>query len=152
MVARSLPRCGLWFGLTALPLWAALGYGARSSELEIVLVIFGLFGLQGFAAEFLGVRADGAGVSFPGRFAPLGFPVFWRKSVPAHRISRVDPWGRYHARLFLTSGDHLDVALPNRHAHKKFLRHVAMASPGPVNDKPARLQQAREGASADRAG
>jgi hypothetical protein len=151
MVARSLPRCGLWLCLTALPLSAALGYGARSSELQIVLLCFGLFGLQGFAAEFLGVRADGGGTSFPSRFAPLGFPVFWRRSVRAHHISRVDPWGGCKARLFLTSGEYIDVALPNRHAHKKFLRQVGVAASGPINAEPARFRQARDGASADRA-
>jgi hypothetical protein len=131
MVARSLPRCSLWLGLAAFPPLAVLVHGVATREQLIALACFGFFGLQGFVAEYLGVRADGHGVSFPSRvFAPFGFPVFWRRHVEARELSRVDAWGSYQARLFLTSGNHVDLELPSRHAQKRFLRYASVSPAG----------------------
>lgn len=131
MVARSWPRCAFWFCFSTIPFLAALalGSGGAAREAPAALVIVALFGAQGFLAEFLGMRADASGASFPRRlFPPLGVPVFWRMSVPAERISRVDPMARREVRVFLTSGDFIDLLLADRRQKERFLRDVGVST------------------------
>lgn len=131
MIARSLPRCAFWFCFSAIPLLAAFAFSSSGAagEAPAVLVIVGLFGAQGFLAEFLGMRADASGASFPRRmFPPLGVPVLWRMRVPAECISRVDPMDRREVRVFLTSGDFIDLLLADRRQKERFLRDVGVSA------------------------
>lgn len=134
MIARSWPRCAIWFCFSAIPLLGALtsSNSGATRELPLALGIVGLFGLQGFLAEFIGMRADASGASFPRRLLPpLGIPVFWRTRLPATSISRVDPVDRRMVRVFLTSGDFIDLLLADRRQKEKFLRDVGVSvSPG----------------------
>ncbi len=131
MIARSLPRCAFWFCFSAIPLLAAIAFSSNGAagELPASLVVVGLFGVQGFLAELIGMRADASGASFPRRmFPPLGVPVFWRTRLPAERISRVDPMARREVRVFLTSGDFIDLLLADRRQKEKFLRDVGVST------------------------
>jgi hypothetical protein len=89
--------------------------------LHFALVIIVLFGLQGFAAEMLGLRADEAGFSFPRRlFLRFGFPVLWRRRIPAKMVSRIDTLDSRTVQFYLTSCERVDFVFPDDEKMKRF--------------------------------
>lgn len=131
MISRSLPRCAFWLSLLLSLPFAFREASAAAGEPPLFVWFCGLVVAQGFMAEVFGVRADPSGASFPRRmFGALGVPVFWRKRLPAEEISRVDPADDCAVRLFLKSGDFVDLILPSRKEQKKFLHSVGVARRG----------------------
>ena len=87
-----------------------------------------LFGLQGFAAEMLGLRGDEAGFSFPRRLFPrFGFPVLWRRRITAKRISRMDSFVSRTVRLHLTSCEVVDFVFSDDEKMKRFMSFAKRA-------------------------
>jgi hypothetical protein len=113
MVIRSRKRTLFWFAFTTAPL---LGSAIEpGQDWAIVLALIALFGLQAFAAEFLGLQAGHHGISLPRRvFTRFWFPVLWRRKISRESISRVDSLGRDTLRFYLTDAEIFDVALPRR--------------------------------------
>jgi hypothetical protein len=86
---RSWIACGGWtIILFMLSLLAVL-----SSELEIqvLLALLVVYGIQGCAVELIGVKIEPSGISFPNRVFP-SFPylVLLRSKLPRKSFSRVD--------------------------------------------------------------
>jgi hypothetical protein len=121
MIIRSWIRCASWFLLTT-----GLVVVLVSSESRNYLFALGLiaiFGLQGFVAEMLGLRSDETGFSFPRRiFRALGFPVLWRRKIPAKSVSRIDSFDSRTVRFYLTSCELVDVVLSDNDEKRRFLQ------------------------------
>jgi len=130
MVIRSWKSCASWLLFSSA---FVLGLGGCEKQecvtyLHLAIGIIVFFGLQGFAAEMLGLRADEAGFSFPRRLFPrFGFPVLWRKRIAAKRVSRMDSFISRTVRLHLTSCEVVDFVFPDDEKMKRFISFAKRA-------------------------
>lgn len=125
VAVRSLLVAGIWFiGLALARLSYFMFQGGEPARALPGLAA--LFCGQGFASELLGFRCDPGGISFPRRVFPgIGFPTFWRRSIPARKISRVDALGERAALLYLTSTERVELVFPDGHGRRVFLRYLS---------------------------
>jgi hypothetical protein len=125
MIIRSWIRCASWFLLTTallVVLVSSENY-ERIAELPFALGLIAIFGLQGFVAEMLGLRSDETGFSFPRRIFPgIGFPVLWRRKIPAKSVSRIDSLDSRTVQIHLASCEIIDFVLPDNEKKRRFLR------------------------------
>ncbi len=85
--------------------------------------------MQGFFSEIAGVRAGKDAISFPRRIFPgFGFLVFWRRTIAAKSISRIDRHLDNRVQLF-TGGRAVDIALAGRDRRRKFMKFAKHAYP-----------------------
>jgi hypothetical protein len=86
---RSWVACGGWTIILAVLLLLVV----LSTELAIqtLLIIFLIYGVQGYLAELIGVKIESSGISFPNRVFP-SFPylVLFRSRLPRQSFNRVD--------------------------------------------------------------
>ena len=140
MVIRSWMSCASWLLICSAFFIGLFSCEKHSCgvEFHVELLIILLFGLQGFAAEMLGVRADEAGFSFPRRlFSRFGFPVLWRRRLPARRVSRIDSLDSRTVRLYLTSCERVDFVFPDDEKMKRFMRFAKRAYVEPNYIRPS---------------
>ena len=149
IVLRSWRSCASWLLFSSAFVLGLLSCEKHECgvELHVALVIMLLFGLQGFAAEMLGLRADEAGFSFPRRlFSRFGFPVLWRRKIPAKRVSRIDSLDSRTVRLYLTSCERVDFVFPDDEKMKQFMRFAKRAYLEPNYIRPSTTKKIRVGA------
>ena len=140
MVIRSWRRCASWLLFSSAFVLGLVGCEKHEcvAELHFAIGIIVLFGLQGFAAEMLGLRADEAGFSFPRRLFPrFGFPVLWRRRITAKRVSRIDSFVSRTVRLHLTSCELVDFVFPDDEKMKRFMRFAKRAYVEPNYIRPS---------------
>jgi hypothetical protein len=86
---RSWIACGGWtIILVTLLLLVVL---STETTVQILLVFFVVYGIQGYLAELIGVKIESSGISFPNRVFP-SFPylVLFRSKLPRRSFNRVD--------------------------------------------------------------
>jgi hypothetical protein len=80
--------CGWTIILVMLLLLVVL---STETAIQILLVFFVVYGIQGYLAELIGVKIESSGISFPNRVFP-SFPylVLFRSKLPRRSFNRVD--------------------------------------------------------------
>ena len=144
MVIRSWRSCASWLLFSSAFALGLVSYEKHEcvAELHFAIGIIVLFGLQGFAAEMLGLRADEAGFSFPRRLFPrFGFPVLWRRRITAKRVSRIDSFVSRTVRLHLTSCELVDFIFPDDEKMKRFMRFGKRAYLEPNYIRPSKTKE-----------
>lgn len=130
MIFRSWRNCIVWLIFSAIALGLALRFHPSGLELASTLWLLTLYGLQGLAAEIVGVKADETGLSFPRRPIPdFGLLAFWRTKIPARDIGRVDSWGRSVIRVYRRSAGALDIPLADQASRRRFMQFARQAYP-----------------------
>jgi hypothetical protein len=77
---RSRVACGGWIMILAVLLASVISFS--ETEVQMLLMLSMVYGLQGWLAELIGVKIDASGISFPNRVFPQ-FPylVFFRRKL-----------------------------------------------------------------------
>lgn len=124
---RSWVAALSWLGLLAL---FAGGLGFLQGGLDFVFYFAALaYVLQGALADFLGIRISREGISFPNRVFP-GFPllVFWRRTVDADALERIDRLGNSSIAVFY-SGEISVLSFATSDQKMRFLAYCRQIFP-----------------------
>ncbi len=130
MIIRSWTYC-LWWSLFTVS-FAMVAIQQHSSGEPVGSAGFwliGLYGLQSFFSEIAGFRAGKDAISFPRRIFPgFGLLVFWRRTIAAKSIARIDRHLDNRVQLF-TGGRIVEITLAGRDRRREFLKFVEHAYP-----------------------
>lgn len=85
---------------------------SAETEIQVLLLLSMVYGLQGWLAELIGVKIDASGISFPNRVFPQ-FPylVFFRRKLPEGSFDRVNLIGK-RLLVIYSAGDQVTVPIP----------------------------------------
>jgi hypothetical protein len=86
---RSRVACGGWTMILAVLLVSVIAFS--ETEVQMLLMLSMVYGLQGWLAELIGVKIDASGISFPNRVFPQ-FPylVLFRRKLSKGSFDRID--------------------------------------------------------------
>ncbi|MGA8171329.1 MAG: hypothetical protein WB816_10965 [Methylocystis sp.] len=125
---RSLPMCAAWLVFTV----ASLVFAFQQTQplTTIILWLSALYGAQGLIAESLGLRMNGASITFPRRLAS-GFPllVFWRAQIRCAEIDRIRSKWQNQIRVNKTNGERTKVIFANRAMRSSFFQFIKKTNP-----------------------
>jgi hypothetical protein len=120
---RSRVACYGWIVILAILLASVVLFS--ETEVETLLILSMVYGLQGWLAELIGVKVDASGIAFPNRIFPQ-FPylVLFRRKLSEGSFDRID-FANEHLLVIHSAGQRIIVSTPTRFngiAVAKYLR------------------------------
>jgi hypothetical protein len=110
---RSRVACGGWIVILAVLLVAVITFS--QTEVQMLLILSMVYGLQGGLAELIGVKIDASGVSFPNRVFPhFPYLVFFRRKLSKESFDRVNFVGKPSSLVIYTAGEEVTVPIAAR--------------------------------------
>jgi hypothetical protein len=120
--------CSAWLVFTMVSL--VLAFQQTQPLMTIFLWLVAVYGLQGFIAELLGLRMNGASITFPRRLAS-GFPllVLWRGRIRCAEIDQIRSKWQTQIRVDKTTGERMKVIFANRAMRSSFFQFIRKKNP-----------------------
>jgi hypothetical protein len=85
------------------------------TEVQTLLMLSMVYGLQGWLAELIGVKIDASGISFPNRVFPQ-FPylVFFRRTLSKGSFDRVNFVRKQSSLVIYSAGEQVTVPITTK--------------------------------------
>ena len=85
------------------------------TEVQVLLMLSMVYGLQGWLAELIGVKIDSSGVSFPNRVLPqFTYLVFFRRKLSKGSFDRVNFIRKPSSLVIYSAGEEVTVPIATR--------------------------------------
>jgi UDP-N-acetylmuramyl pentapeptide phosphotransferase/UDP-N-acetylglucosamine-1-phosphate transferase len=110
---RSRVACGGWIMILAVLLASVFSFS--ETEVQMLLMLSMVYGLQGWLAELIGVKIDASGISFPNRVFPQ-FPylVLFRRTLSKGSFDRVNFVRKQSSLVIYSAGEQVTVPITTR--------------------------------------